>query len=97
MADQLDDYSVYSFDFIESDNRIKEYARLITELQKEGPYILFWYSGGEILHSRWLRNSWSLAARFLLNEMNNTGKIAADIYHIQSPHTNSKNVDKLIS
>ena len=42
----LDSYSFYSFNFIESDNRIDEYIKIILNTQKEGPYILFGYSAG---------------------------------------------------
>jgi thioesterase domain-containing protein/acyl carrier protein len=46
MVEEIGNFSCYAFDFIESDNRIKEYARIISEIQKIGPYILLGYSAG---------------------------------------------------
>jgi fengycin family lipopeptide synthetase D len=46
MALRIKNYSCYAFNFIESDNRIAEYARMICEIQKTEPYILFGYSAG---------------------------------------------------
>ncbi|MDD4111480.1 MAG: amino acid adenylation domain-containing protein [Herbinix sp.] len=46
MAEVLESYAFYSFNFIESDNRIDEYIKTIQSIQQEGPYILFGYSAG---------------------------------------------------
>jgi thioesterase domain-containing protein/acyl carrier protein len=46
MVEEIGNFSCYAFDFIESNNRIKEYARIISEIQKIGPYILLGYSAG---------------------------------------------------
>jgi fengycin family lipopeptide synthetase D len=46
MASRIKNYSCYAFNFIESDNRVEEYARMICEIQKAEPYILFGYSAG---------------------------------------------------
>jgi len=37
-------YSLYSFNFIEDEDRIKKYAEIITAHQPQGPYVLFGYS-----------------------------------------------------
>jgi thioesterase domain-containing protein/acyl carrier protein len=42
----FDDYSIYTFNFFEADNRIEKYADLIIETQEKGPYVLFAYSAG---------------------------------------------------
>ncbi|EJQ37641.1 amino acid adenylation domain-containing protein [Bacillus cereus BAG5X1-1] len=49
LAKYLDAYSVYSFNFIKSENRIKEYAKIIKSIQPEGPYTLMGYSAGGLL------------------------------------------------
>ncbi|WP_291580200.1 amino acid adenylation domain-containing protein [Clostridium sp. UBA6640] len=46
LANIINSHSVYAFNFIESENRIKEYVDLIIDVQKEGPYILMGYSAG---------------------------------------------------
>ncbi|AEI41579.1 non-ribosomal peptide synthetase [Paenibacillus mucilaginosus] len=46
LARSLDSHSFYSFDFIESEDRIERYVKLITAVQPEGPYVLFGYSAG---------------------------------------------------
>jgi amino acid adenylation domain-containing protein/non-ribosomal peptide synthase protein (TIGR01720 family) len=46
LAQMLDNCSFYSFNFIEKESRIFDYLKLITNVQSEGPYILFGYSGG---------------------------------------------------
>lgn len=45
-ASLMEGYSLYTFNFIESSNRIEDYAELILEQQKEGPFILLGYSAG---------------------------------------------------
>ncbi|MCP5049422.1 MAG: hypothetical protein GY940_19790, partial [bacterium] len=47
LANILNDYAFHAFSFIEDmedDRRLEKYADLITDLQPEGPYILFGYS-----------------------------------------------------
>jgi amino acid adenylation domain-containing protein len=44
LASIITDYSFYTFSFIEEEDRLEQYARLITNLQPNGPYILFGYS-----------------------------------------------------
>lgn len=46
LAKLVSSHSIYSFDFIESDDRIAKYANLITSVQSEGPYILMGYCIG---------------------------------------------------
>ncbi|WP_159882308.1 non-ribosomal peptide synthetase [Paenibacillus puerhi] len=46
VAQYLDSHSFYSFDFIESEDRIEQYADLIERIQPEGPYVLLGYSAG---------------------------------------------------
>ena len=46
LANNLEQYSFYGLNFIESDNKIQEYVDLITGVQNEGPYILLGYSAG---------------------------------------------------
>lgn len=46
LANTINSHSIYAFNFIESENRIKEYVNLIIDVQKEGPYILMGYSAG---------------------------------------------------
>jgi thioesterase domain-containing protein/acyl carrier protein len=45
----LKGYSLYSFNFIESEDRIKQYLEIIMGIQKTGPYILFGYSASGTL------------------------------------------------
>jgi amino acid adenylation domain-containing protein len=45
-AEYLEGYSVHSFNFIKSENRFKEYVKLMREIQPKGPYILIGYSSG---------------------------------------------------
>jgi acyl transferase domain-containing protein/thioesterase domain-containing protein/acyl carrier protein len=45
----ITDYSFFSFGFIEDVERLEKYADIITNLQKEGSYILLTYSAGGIL------------------------------------------------
>ncbi|MGD2088255.1 MAG: amino acid adenylation domain-containing protein [Candidatus Aminicenantes bacterium] len=45
----LSDYRFYAFNFMEEENRVEEYVRIIRELQPEGPYILLGYSAAASL------------------------------------------------
>jgi fengycin family lipopeptide synthetase D len=50
LANLLNDSSFYSFNFIENENRLKEYADIMTNLQPTGPYILFgWSAAGKLI------------------------------------------------
>lgn len=49
LAEHLERYSVYSFNFIKSENRIRQYAEIMKEYQPEGPYTLVGYSAGGVL------------------------------------------------
>jgi len=46
LAQQLSGYNIYSFNFIEDDRCIRQYADTIIEIQEKGPYCLFGYSSG---------------------------------------------------
>jgi amino acid adenylation domain-containing protein len=41
LASLVEDYSFYSFNFIEAEDRIARYVDIITDLQPRGPYIFF--------------------------------------------------------
>ncbi|MBZ9636378.1 non-ribosomal peptide synthase/polyketide synthase [Clostridium sp. FP1] len=45
-AKYMEHHTLYSFDFIEDENRIKEYVKQIVNIQKGGKYILMGYSAG---------------------------------------------------
>jgi len=50
LASHMNDYSIYSFNFIEEDDRIRKYVDIITNLQPVGPYILFgWSAAGGLI------------------------------------------------
>jgi thioesterase domain-containing protein len=44
LASVISDYSFYSFNFIEDEDRMKQYVDIITNLQPFGPYIMYGYS-----------------------------------------------------
>jgi thioesterase domain-containing protein/acyl carrier protein len=46
LADLLRPYAFYAFNFIEAEDRLRQYADLIMEADPEGPHLLFGYSGG---------------------------------------------------
>ncbi|MCR8937086.1 non-ribosomal peptide synthase/polyketide synthase [Brevibacillus laterosporus] len=46
LAEEIHDISLYSFDFIEEDNRIEQYVNAIIQIDSEGPYTLMGYSSG---------------------------------------------------
>jgi len=46
LAKLINTHSIYAFDFIEADDRTEKYIKLITGVQKEGPYILMGYCAG---------------------------------------------------
>jgi amino acid adenylation domain-containing protein len=49
LASLIKDYSFYSFNFIEEEDRLNQYAEIITKQQPVGPYILLGYSAGGLL------------------------------------------------
>jgi amino acid adenylation domain-containing protein len=50
LASIINDYSIYSFNFIEEDDRLTKYVDIITNLQPVGPYILFgWSASGGLI------------------------------------------------
>jgi len=46
LSEILEDYDFYSFNFIESEDRMQKYIQLIKEIQPQSPYTLMGYSGG---------------------------------------------------
>ncbi|MCP4686919.1 MAG: amino acid adenylation domain-containing protein [Desulfobacterales bacterium] len=46
LAGLLDGHALYAFNFIEGENRMKDYADIITALDPRGPYTFLGYSGG---------------------------------------------------
>ncbi len=46
LAEQMPEYKIHAFDFIESDDRAVRYAEAISGLQPEGPLTLIGYSAG---------------------------------------------------
>ncbi|MEJ8545005.1 non-ribosomal peptide synthase/polyketide synthase [Brevibacillus borstelensis] len=46
LADELKDFSLYSFDFIEEENRLQQYVEAIVKTDPAGPYTLLGYSSG---------------------------------------------------
>ncbi|WP_391204474.1 amino acid adenylation domain-containing protein [Psychrobacillus sp. L4] len=46
LANNLEDYSLYAFDYLEEENKIDMYIEAITHAQPNGPYILLGYSAG---------------------------------------------------
>ncbi|MCD2523924.1 lichenysin non-ribosomal peptide synthetase LicC [Bacillus licheniformis] len=46
LAEQMPEYRIHAFDFIESDDRAVRYAEAISDLQPEGPLTLIGYSAG---------------------------------------------------
>ncbi|WP_139487924.1 non-ribosomal peptide synthase/polyketide synthase [Brevibacillus dissolubilis] len=49
LAQHLDLYSVYSFNFIKAEDRIEQYVKIMTDIQAEGPFTLIGYSAGGVL------------------------------------------------
>ncbi|MDQ1350096.1 MAG: hypothetical protein QG657_397, partial [Acidobacteriota bacterium] len=50
LANIMKDYSIYSFNFIENENRLNEYVEIITTIQKNGPYVLAgWSAAGKLV------------------------------------------------
>lgn len=46
LAKHLQEYKICGFDFIEHEDVVQEYAKLIIKFQPEGPYVLVGYSAG---------------------------------------------------
>ncbi len=49
MAQNLSDFSLYAFNYIEDKDKINKYINIIKEIQKEGKYILLGFSAGSNL------------------------------------------------
>jgi tyrocidine synthetase-3 len=72
LVDFIDDYAVYAFNFIEDTDVMKAYVKLITGIQKSGPYLLFGYSSGGNL------------AFEVVKEMEKQGRDVSDIIILDS-------------
>ena len=46
MAELLRPYTLYGFNFIEAEARVRDYADLVQQADPDGPYVLFGYSSG---------------------------------------------------
>jgi thioesterase domain-containing protein len=46
LAEKIDSHAVYSFDYINSDDKLDLYTNYIRTIQPEGPYLLMGYSAG---------------------------------------------------
>src|SRR5262249_15043429 len=46
LAEVLDSFDLYGFNFLDAESRIEDYADLILRVQPDGPYQLVGYSGG---------------------------------------------------
>jgi amino acid adenylation domain-containing protein len=49
LAAELEEYTLYCFNLVESEAKIKEYVKIITGIQSQGPYTLAGFSAGGIL------------------------------------------------
>jgi len=49
LAAELEEYTLYCFNLVETEAKIKEYVKMITGIQWQGPYILAGFSAGGIL------------------------------------------------
>jgi len=49
LATELEEYTLYCFNLVESEAKVKEYAKMITDIQPQGPYVLSGFSAGGIL------------------------------------------------
>ncbi|MBN2862729.1 MAG: amino acid adenylation domain-containing protein [Bacteroidales bacterium] len=72
MAQYFKKHSFFAFNFIENENRLKDYAYLISSSRKKGPYILMGYSAGGNL------------AFEVAKEMNRQGLEVSDLILIDS-------------
>jgi len=46
MANNINEFSLYAFNYLEDDDKIEKYLNAIKSIQNEGPYILIGYSAG---------------------------------------------------
>ena len=72
LVDLLKPHSLYAFNFIEADSRLKDYADLIVSVDPEGPYLLFGYSAGGNL------------AYHAARELERRGKCVSDVIMLDS-------------
>ena len=49
LATELKEYTLYCFNLVESEAKVKEYVKMITSIQAQGPYVLGGFSAGGIL------------------------------------------------
>lgn len=79
-ADLIENYSLYAFDFIKDEDRMKQYVQLIRGVQADGPYILFgWSAGGMIAFE-------------VTKELEMQGQHVADIIFLDSGKSTKKHV-----
>ncbi|NEY82417.1 amino acid adenylation domain-containing protein, partial [Bacillus sp. 3H-10] len=83
LAKHLKRYSVYSFNFIKSENRIKQYVKEIKKIQPKGPYTLVGYSAGGIL------------AFDVAKELNKQGYVVEDLILIDSKYRTTVEKNRL--
>lgn len=79
LAASIAEHSFYSFDFIEEEDRLDRYVMEITDIQKEGPYILLGYSlGGNLafeVAKELVRRGYKVSELILLDSTANTSKV----------------------
>ncbi len=78
LANLLNNYNFYSFNFIETSSRLKDYTDLIMSIDIEGPYLLLGYSAGGNL------------AYHVAHELERQGKTVSDIIMIDSAQLEEK-------
>ncbi|MGG3836839.1 amino acid adenylation domain-containing protein, partial [Paenibacillus thiaminolyticus] len=82
LAEIMDDYAFYSFNFIEADNRIEEYIRLIKQVQPNGPYTFLGISAGGNL------------AFELTKELERQGELVSDLILMDSFFVQEENPEQ---
>ncbi len=46
LAEYLDSFELYGFNFLDAESRLEDYAEMILQVDSDGPYLLMGYSGG---------------------------------------------------
>ena len=72
IAQRIEQVAFYGFNFIAHENRLSDYARLIHEIDPQGPYLLFGYSSGGNL------------AYHAARELEQRGRVVSDIIMVDS-------------
>ena len=72
VAESLNPYGFYGFNFVQAETRLKDYADLVTSVDSEGPYLFFGYSSGGNL------------AYHVARELENRGKRVSHIVMVDS-------------